>query len=168
MINLMKACVLGGCAALLFGCSTKDEDAVAFHMLASEQTLPDNFEEVALERPASPNFQLLIKHAAHEAAFEENWAMYELAQPMPNVNFDEKGVLFIGMHESGSCESEIERMEFESDENRLVVPISVPDGACTTDAVPRTFVLELEQSLFEKIEAVTIVEGSAETNVPID
>lgn len=164
----MKACVLGGCAAL-FGCSANvKEDAVAFHMLASEQTLPANFEEVAFEQPASPNFQLLIKHAAHEAAFEENWAMYELVQPMPNVNFDEKGVLFIGMHESGSCESEIERMEFESDENRLVVPISMPDGACTTDAVPRTFVVELEQSLFEKIEAVTIVEGASEINVPIN
>ena len=160
----MKACVLGGCAAL-FGCSANvNEDAVAFHMLASEQTLPANFGELALE----PNFQLIIKHAAHEAAFEENWTMYELVQPMPNVNFDEKGVLFIGMHESGSCESEIERMEFESDANRLVVPISVPDGACTTDAVPRTFVVELEQSLFEKIEAVTIVEGASETNVPID
>ena len=153
---------------LLFGCSNDGEENVKFNVLASEKRLPANFDKIAYERFTVPSFKYLVKKAINQSEFEENWDLFGLEQPFPDVDFNEDVVFFIGLRESGSCESEIKNLQFVSKENKLIIPISGPDGACTADASPKTFVIELEQELSYNINELIIVQSNVETTVPFN
>ena len=146
--------------SLLFGCQSDSED---FTMLASEKTLPNNFEEIAYKYGTET---ILARKAADQAAFDKNWRLYELEQEQPDVDFNEHDVFFIGVYESGSCASEITRVELNEDRTSMTLPISGPDGAkaCTSNATPRTFVIQLEKKLIENVKDLVI----EETNVPFE
>ncbi len=150
---------------LLFGCSNDTNDSV---VIASEKTLPSNFHEIAFERETTPLFQFLVRKAVNQSEFEQTWSLYGFEDKIPNVNFDEKDVFFIGVHESGSCPYTIKNVELSSDNNTMTVLLSGPDGACTSDATPRTFVIQIDKEVSKGIENVVIVESGVETNVPFE
>lgn len=150
---------------LLFGCSNDTNDS---GVIASEKTLPSNFHEVAFERETTPLFQFLIRKAVNQSEFEQTWNLYGFEDKIPNVSFHEKDVFFIGVHESGSCPYKVKNVELSSDNNTMTVPLSEPDGACTSDATPRTFVIQIDKEVSKGIENVVIVQNRVETNVPFE
>lgn len=157
--------------SLLFilGCSNDaEENQINFGLVASEKTLPKDFHEIAFERDTTPYLQYLIKKAVKQSEFEETWNMYGFEKRTPNVDFNEKDVIFIGVQESGSCPYEIKNINLSSDKKDITVPLSKPDGACTSDATPRTFVIELNKEISKDLKDAVIVENGAETTVPID
>lgn len=160
MSNFTRESVLIMFIFLLFGCSNDGVENVKFNVLASEKTLPTNFHEISYHK-------YLVKKASNQSEFEENWDLFDLEQAFPDVNFNENDVFFIGLYESGSCESEIKNLQFVSEENKLILPISGPGGACTVDASPKTFVIELKQDLSYYVNELIIVENG-ETSVPFD
>lgn len=89
---------------------------------------------------------------------------------MPIVNLNENVVLFIGVHESGSCPYKIKTVELSSDNKTITVPLSEPKGVCNSDATPRTFVIGLNKELSKDIENVVIVQSQSgvETSIPIE
>lgn len=163
--------------SLLFGCNvdvvktqftdTTTKVQVDFTMLASEKKLPENFHEIAFNEDTSP---LLVKKAVDQSELEETWRLYELEQNMPDVDFNENVVFFIGVYESGSCPLEIKSVELNGDHTTMTIPLSVPnelsgpDVACTADASPKTFVIQLEKKLTEKLNGLVI----NDTTVPFD
>jgi hypothetical protein len=123
--------------------------------------LPIHFNEIAFEE------QYLVRKLVNQSEFEEIWSLYALENKTPNVNFTEKDVYFIGGHESGSCPFKIKNIKRNSENKTIHVPLSEPNGACTSDATPRTFVIQIDKKKSKDIESVVIVQNGVETSVPL-
>lgn len=153
----------------VFGCSNNAEDnQINFGLIASKKSLPTDFDEMAFKRDTTPSFQYLVKKVVNQSEFEETWNIYGFENKTPNVDFNEKDVIFIGVQESGSCSYKIKSIELNSDNKAITVPLSQLDGACTSDATPRTFVIEVNKEVSRDLKSVVIVQSGAETTIPID
>ena len=153
----------------LFGCRNDSEDnQINFDFVASEKTLPANHDEIAYERETTPLLQFLVNKSVNQSEFEKTWNLYGLKKNIPSINFDEKDVFFIGIHESGSCPYKTKNVELRSENNTLTLSLAEPEGACTSDATPRTFVIGIEKEISKDIETVVIAQSGIETNVPFE
>lgn len=138
-------------------------------MLTSEKTLPINFDDIAFKRDTTPLQQFLVRKSVNQSEFDEYWKLYGFEQQaISNVDFNEHIVFFIGILESGSCPSEIKDVEFNTDNHTMTIPLSQLEGDCTTDATPKTFVIQLEKELSEKIKNLNIIQSNNKTNVPFE
>jgi hypothetical protein len=153
---------------IVFGCNNDIENnQIHFQLIASEKTLPINFHEIAFERKETPTFQYLVRKVVNQSEFEDTWNLYAFESKTPNVDLKEKDVFFIGVHESGSCPYKIRNIKRNSDNKTITVPLSEPNGACTSDATPRTFVIQIDKEKSKDIESVVIVQSGVETSVPL-
>lgn len=151
----------------VFGCSNDTKDnQVSFGLIASEKSLPTDFDEIAFKRDTIPYSQYLVRKVVNQSEFEETWNLYGFENKTPNVDLNKKDVIFIGVQESGSCSYKIKNIELSSDNKAITVPLSKPDGACTDDATPRTFVIEIDKEISNFLESVVIVESEVETSIP--
>jgi hypothetical protein len=137
-------------------------------LIASKKTLPANFNDIAFARKETPLFQYLVRKAVNTSEFEDTWKLYALGNKTSNVNLNEKDVFFIGVHESGSCPYKIRVIKLSSDNKKMIIPLSEPDGACTSDATPRTFVIQIDKEKSKDIESVVVVQSGVETSVPFE
>ncbi|MFM1652624.1 hypothetical protein ACI7RC_11060 [Brevibacillus sp. B_LB10_24] len=159
---------------LLFGCSnvTKDNQAednqMKFDLIASEKTLPSHFHEIAFKSKETPFFQYLVRKVNDQSEFEDTWNFYAFENQTPSIDLNEKDVFFIGVYESGSCPSKIKHMKLSSDNKTMTVSLTEPDGACTSDATPRTFVIQIDKEISKEIESVVIVQNGVETSIPFE
>ncbi|HSJ38146.1 MAG TPA: hypothetical protein VK945_08010 [Planococcus sp. (in: firmicutes)] len=151
---------------LLTGCSSGTNNAES--VIASEKTLPSDFYEIAFQRETVPLFQYMIRRAVDQSQYEQTWDLYGFEGEMPSVDFDGKDVFFIGVQESGSCPYELKSIEWSADNSTMTFPLSEPGGDCTSDATPRTFVIQIDKEISKVIENVVIVESGIETNVPFE
>lgn len=126
---------------LIVGCSNSTND----YVVASEKTLPSNFHEIAFERDKTPYFQYLVSKTVDQYGFEQTWNVFGFEKEVPNIDLNEKDAFFIGILESGSCPYKIENIEISSDQQTLIVPLSETEGDCTSDATPRTFVIDRDK-----------------------
>lgn len=160
-------------SACLIGCGQEEEvsnqhQTIDFDVIASEKSLPADFHEIAFERKEVPFFSYLIKKVEAQSEFENVWKLYGFENEIPNVDFDHQAIVFVGLQESGSCPNDIKNVTFDAEHGTLFVSLSVPDGNCTSDATPRTFVLQVDQEVAKQIESVQVLENEVETNVPLD
>ena len=154
---------------VLFGCSNEpNTESNHKDVIASEKTLPADFNEIAFVRETGPMFEYMVNKSVNSSEFEETWDLYGFESKRPSVNFDEKDVFFIGVYESGSCPYKIQKIELSSDNKTMTVPLPAPEGNCTADGTPRTFVIQVDKETAEKIENVVIAESGYETRVPIE
>lgn len=151
---------------ILGGCSNDPGNQLNFDLVASEKTLPANMYELAFQREETPHYQYLVRMADNQSDFEDFWSLYGFEKQAPELDFNEKNVFFIGLHESGSCPSEIEKVKPNAD--NTTITIAHPDGPCTADATPRTFVIQIDKEESKNIESLIIVEGGTETTVPLE
>lgn len=155
----------------LFSCSkeeNEDENHIKFNLIASEKTLPANFNDLAYKRDTSPSYQYLARKVVNSSEFEETWDLFEFKSKKPEVDFNEKDIIFIGVQESGSCPFEVDEIEVSTDNKTIAVQLSIPDGACTADATPRTFAVEIDKEMSSAIENIVMVEGKTETKIPMN
>lgn len=123
-------------------------------------------QELAFEREETLRSQYLVRMPDNQADFENFWSLYGFKKQAPELDFKEKSVFFIGVYESGSCPSEIEKVELNAD--NTTITIAHPDGNCTADATPRTFVIQIDKEESKNKKNLTIVEGGTETTVPLE
>lgn len=148
--------------SLIFGCSSDDKNnQINFDMIASEKTLPIPFNEVAFEG------QYMVTKAVNSAEFDEGWKLYAFENKSPNVDFNEKVIYFIGLYESGSCPYKLRNVKQNADGKAITVSLSEPNGACTADATPRTFVIQMDKEKSKLIDSVIIIQSSVETSVQL-
>ncbi|MDX8344128.1 hypothetical protein [Rossellomorea sp. YZS02] len=50
----------------------------------------------------------------------------------------------------------------------MTILLSEPDGPCTADASPKTFVIEVDHETEKKLDTIIIVEEDIQTSVPIE
>lgn len=154
--------------ALNIEITSPSDNQINFGLIESEKTLPTDFHEIAFKRDTTPLFYYLVKTVVNQTEFEETWNLYGFENKTPNVNFNKKDVIFIGVQESGSCPYKIENIEVSSDNKAIIVPLSQPDGACTDDATPRTFVIKVDKEVSVGLKNLIIIQSGVETVIPID
>lgn len=152
-----------GCSKDSNEIQSKENDQVKFELIASEKSLPSHIHEFAFQRTEAPAYTYWVKMVSNQSDFEVAWNIYELEDKMSDVDFDKKNVYFIGVQESGSCPYTEKSIEVNSDNEILRVLLTEPDGNCTSDATPRTFVIQGNKN----IEKVVITQGGTETSIPI-
>lgn len=134
-------------SVVIYGCSEDvDGNQVDFDLITSQKLSSDpDFGEPKIEKLSS------------QLKFEETWTMYRLEEKIPNVNFDEKNVYFIGINGSGSCPYTIEKIITSKDREDLIVSFSSPDENCTTDSVPYIYVIQIDKNTSEEINNVKVI-----------
>jgi len=172
-INLAVALLL---LLLTYGCSnhskikktqTEESNQVNFELIASEKYLPSHMHEFAFQRKEAPVYTYWVKEVSNQYDFEVAWKTYELEDKMKDVDFDKKNVFFLGVQESGSCPYTEENIEINTDNEDLQVLLTEHDGDCTSDATPRTFVIQGDKDKSKEIKKVVITQSGTETDIPI-
>lgn len=173
-LNLAVALLLS--LLLTFGCSnnskvkktqTEEVNQVNFELIASEKSLPSHMHELAFQRKEAPGYTYWVKKVSNQYDFEVAWKTYELEEMMEDVDFDKKNVFFIGVQESGSCPYTEENIELNTDNEALQVLLTEHDGECTSDATPRTFVIQGDKDISKDIKKVVITQSGTKTEIPI-
>ncbi len=160
MLRTKELIVLTICL-LLFGCNSSANQAGV--VVASENTLPANFDEIAYEKEA---FHYYVRKAENDLQFEDLWHLYGFAQQKPDIDFNETDIFFIGIQESSSCPYKVENIEDNFNEDQLIISISEPEGACTADASPRTFVLQVDKAISKEVKRLIINQNGVDREVP--
>ncbi|WP_316569517.1 hypothetical protein [Neobacillus sp. YIM B06451] len=138
------------------------------NLLASGKSLPVNFDDIAFQNEDHPDNEYLVKKAVNQIGYLKIWRHFRLdTADIPAVDFQKNAVIFFGTYESGSCPFKIEEATFRAGEEELSMRLAAESGVCTTDATPRTFVIEIKKDASEKLRNFVVVQGGKETSVPV-
>jgi len=164
--------VLTGCGNVVDPVGEIDQAEVqqsdGVEIVASEKSLPDAFHELSFQREEVPLFNYLARMVDNQAAFEEEWKLFNMSSEMPVVDFNMNKVIFIGLTESGSCPYLNEDIVIEWDNEEMMMRLLESSEICTADASPRTVVIEVTKDRLHNLQTVTILEGNVSTQVPIN
>lgn len=150
----------------LIGCERNDlTESSQIRIAASEKVWPANFDEIALKREDSPYYSYAVRTTTNQSDFEKTWKSYQLTGTRPEIDFNSSEILFLGVEESGSCPIELNTKDVKLSEQKITIKLSGPDGPCTADATPRTFVIEIPKS--KELKELTILETGTETTIPL-
>lgn len=169
--------------ALLVGCSTEPNGEKAgmqdsdqklkniAKVIATEKTVPADFQETGFLREEPPGYTYLVKQATEQEQYEELWTYFRLQEEVPEVDLDVKSVMFFSLQESGTCPFELkgEDVQLNPTTQTLEFEVSLAsteEEACTTDATPRTFAFEVTKEA-APFKYALIYEQGTKTTVPI-
>lgn len=155
---------------------------VEFRLVASQKTVPRDFDRHAWKRQQVPKYEYLVRRVDQAAPYEAAWKWFRLEGKRPAADFARETVWFIALHhESGSCPLTLADARVDAANRALRVSVAAktpgqdnerPIGtglmACTADATPRTFVFTVAKDAVQGVERVVIVEGERETEIPLD
>lgn len=140
---------------------------ISFVTLASEKTLPANFNEAAFTRKVVPYFEYMVSKADDEADYDRLWKEYGFEISQPEADLAQSRLFFVGVRESGTCPYELGDLALTEDGSGLIVPLQSEGTYCTADAKPRSFVIELDRVAVKAVTDIIIVESDTETAVPL-
>ncbi|WP_404405050.1 hypothetical protein [Jeotgalibacillus malaysiensis] len=159
--RLSKVILLTTIIVLLAGC-VNVENPIDYAILTTEQTKPENFDELGprtvYEDGISPP-DAGIDSAGKVEEVSDAWERFGFTEVQPEVDFDQKAVLFIALFESEGCEMEIENIGTNPDTDDIEVYFANTDDSCTSMDNPRSIALEIEKSILNQSERVVIQEG---------
>ncbi|MFJ7735588.1 hypothetical protein ACIQ2D_04515 [Lysinibacillus sp. NPDC097287] len=111
----------------------------------------------------------MVRKSTNQTEFEEAWNFYRFENKPPKVNLNLKDIIFIGLVESSNCPYEIDNEKMDLSSVNQAIKLILPNqyGACFLDAIPRTFVIEIDKGISKDIKNVVIVDESGEeTSIP--
>ncbi|MEH7441932.1 hypothetical protein V7201_06290 [Bacillus sp. JJ1122] len=153
---------------MLIGCESNDEtEARDIRIVDSEKVWPENFYEVAFRREEAPHYSYAVNKVSNQNDFEKTWKSFQLMTKRPQIDFNTKEILFLGVEESGSCPLELNSQDVKLTEQKITINLRSPDGNCTDDATQRTFVIEIPKRKSEEYSKVIVVEGGTESSISI-
>jgi hypothetical protein len=154
---------------VLVGCESGERTkSNQIKIVESEKVWPLNFNEIAFKREEAPYYSYAVRTTSNERDFEKTWEFYQLTRKSPHINFNTKEILFLSVEESGSCPLVLNSQDVKRTEQKITINLRAPNGNCTADATPRTFVIEIPKENSKKIKEVIILEGGTETTVPFN
>jgi hypothetical protein len=150
----------------LIGCESSDlTESSQVRIVATEKVWPANFDEIAFKREESPHYSYAVRTASNQSDFEKTWESYQLTRKRPKIDFNKNEILFLGVEESGSCPIELNTKDVKLSEQKITINLFGPDGPCTADATPRTFVIEIPK--LKDFKELTLLETGTETTIPL-
>ncbi|MGG0644625.1 hypothetical protein ABE021_11865 [Sporosarcina gallistercoris] len=154
---------------VMAGCSSDKSNTAEPHselaqLVASEKTLPSNFESLSNRSEPKGIQAELVKT---QDVYEDSWKEFQLEGTIPEVDFNKNDVLFIGMMESSSCPYIVDSLMANAAESQLTITFEKLNDACTADLSPRNFVIAIDKKLSTELTSFKIVTGQEDTEVPI-
>lgn len=149
---------------VIFGCAPKEEaevEHVESSIIASGQSLPEHFEELATEQ------KVMVVRVKNEEDYEEVWKAFQITEELSRIDMEEKDVLFMGLFESSSCPYTISNVVAHPEKQQLEVSITSKDGDCTADHSPRNFVLALDQQTSAELSTLILHLNAETISLPI-
>lgn len=148
----------------MVGCVPKEEaevEHVESSIIASGQSLPEHFEELATEQ------KVMVVRVKNEEDYEEVWKAFQITEELSRIDMEEKDVLFMGLFESSSCPYTISNVVAHPEKQQLEVSITSKDGDCTADHSPRNFVLALDQQTSAELSTLILHLNAETISLPI-
>lgn len=154
---------------IMTGCTsdksnTEEPNLELAQLVASEKTLPSNFESLSNQSEPKGIQSELVKT---QDVYEDSWREFQLEGTIPEVDFKTNDVLFIGMMESSSCPYSIDSLQGNAAENQLTITFESLNDVCTADLSPRNFVIAIDKKLSSGLTSFKMVTGQKDTEVPI-
>lgn len=149
---------------VIFGCAPKEEaevEHVESSIIASGQSLPEHFEELATEQ------KVMVVRVKNEEDYEEVWKAFQITEELSRIDMEEKDVLFMGLFESSSCPYTISNVIAHPEKQQLEVNITSKTGDCTADHSPRNFVLALDQQTSAELSTLILHLNAETISLPI-
>lgn len=143
---------------------TEDTAPDMAQLVASEKTLPSNFESQSNQSETNGIQAELVKT---QDVYEDSWKEFQLEGSIPKIDFETNDVLFIGMTESSSCPYILDSLNTNIEESQLVITFEPLDDVCTADLSPRNSVIAIDKKLASKLTSFRIVTEQKEIEVPI-
>lgn len=107
--------------------------------------------------PTNINENYLVIKVENQAQYEELWRnWYTTVEDFPDSNIDTKDIYFLSLFESSSCPSKLNDVQVKKNSNSMIVFLSKRDSPCDSDAVPRSFVLEIDKKISVQISEVVL------------
>lgn len=153
--------------SLVFGCSIKGGNEVGSieeTLIATEKSLPDNFEQIATIQNQQQLFIVRVKNAKD---YKEMWHQFQIKEELITIDTNKKNIYFIGLFESSSCPYEIEYLGSNTESGELEVHLSSEDGDCSADNSPRNFVLAIDKDISIKLSTLVVIKDSEKLELPI-
>ena len=149
---------------VIFGCAPKEEvevEHVESSIIASGQSLPEHFEELATEQ------KVMVVRVKNEEDYGEVWKAFQITEELSRIDMEEKDVLFMGLFESSSCPYTISHVVAHPEKQQLEVNITSKTGDCTADHSPRNFVLALDQQTSAELSTLILHLNAETISLPI-
>ena len=155
--------------AMMAGCTsnksaTEESASEMAQLVASEKTLPSNFESLSNQSAPKGIQAELVKT---KDVYEDSWKEFQLEGSVPEVDFETNDVLFVGMTESSSCPYILDSLKPDIEASQLVITFDPLDDVCTADLSPRNFVIAIDKKLSSQLTSFRIVTEQKEIEVPI-
>lgn len=168
-MNRLTVFFMMGVVFIMAGCtsdkSNKGEtESEMAQLVASEKTLPSNFESLSNQSEPKGIQAELVKT---QDVYEDSWKEFQLEGSIPEIDFKTNDVLFVGMTESGSCPHILDSLKTNIEESQLVITFEPLEDVCTADLSPRNFVIAVDKKLSSKLTSFRIVTEQKEIEVPI-
>ncbi|MCA0983588.1 hypothetical protein LCL89_05905 [Halobacillus yeomjeoni] len=144
----------------LMGCTGNDSSVVV-----TESVLPDEFHEVAYEQERNTR-QYLVMKASDSSTLDQLWNYYNFQGKPKEMEFKDKGVIFIGTYES-SCKSVVSSIKKKETEIHVDLDQEMSSGGCADIAEPRSFVIEWDKDEVKELSFVVFKEGHDDIRVPV-
>ncbi|MGN7409452.1 hypothetical protein [Sporosarcina sp. SAFN-010] len=154
--------VMAGCTS--DKSNTEETESIQAQLVASEKTLPSNFESISNQSVPKGIQTELVKT---QDVYEDSWKEFQLEGSIPEIDFKANDVLFVGMTESSSCPYILDSLKTNIEESQLLITFEPLDDVCTADLSPRNFVIAIEKKLSSKLTSFRIVSEQKEIEVPI-
>lgn len=102
----------------------------------------------------------LVEIVFNDDKFEVLWNSFNFEAKPLDVDFEEFAIVFVHTSESSKCPIEVDKIELSDTGTDLIIDTVQKGSTCTSDAVPKTFVLKIEKAKLEKV-GIIYFEGEA-------
>ncbi|WP_404405052.1 hypothetical protein [Jeotgalibacillus malaysiensis] len=145
--------------SMLSACSNgiEIEEPLDYSILTSEETFPDNFREIEVSEKDGTMPMMSAETVWSPEELTEAWERYSFKEDQPAISFSEQSVLFLTIHESGSCEEQIGAISTNHETNDIEIHFIEIDGDCSADAQPRSFAIEIDTLILEQAQNAVVV-----------
>lgn len=163
MIHLSLLIILFGCRGEEVPEEVKGESFMN-QLVASEQSLPADFHEIAFVHEFTP---YLVQVAKNQDDLNQLWNSYKLTGSIPEVDMASQNVFFMGLTESSSCPKELKDIFVVTDPQALILEFKPSPSVCTSDEVPRNYVFTLDKETSDSFTEITYRRNQFEIQVPV-
>ncbi len=168
-MNRLTVLFITSVVFVMAGCTSdksnmEETESEQAQLVASEKTLPRNFESISNQSVPKGIQAELVKT---QDVYEDSWKEFQLERVIPEIDFGTNDVLFVGMTESGSCPYILDSLKTNLEESQLVITFEPLDDVCTADLSPRNFVIAIDKKLASELTSFRIVSEQKEIEVPV-
>jgi hypothetical protein len=136
-------------------------------VIVSKKNAPLDMPFLDEQQEKMPRKKSLVYKVSEEGQLNETWDFFGFKKSVPDGDFENKNYFFVSVRESGTCPFKFKNATINDYAKEIVFYLQEKNGNCTSDATPRTFVMEIDKSVSSGLEnaAIVYLSGTATNEV---